>query len=151
MRLGRFYLKPWFLLIIEHFLWECSLFFFENQEGVSLSQEAVEIPLYTITYKIRGTFDDMYFVFDSASTPVGGSQTYEVLFGGDPGGTEIQDSWYANTGYSVNSVSVAAGRAYVQPGQRVWIRKLSDISGGWNGSTTQSFILEANDQTVNVT
>ena len=107
--------------------------------------------MYTITYKIRGTFDDMYFMFDSASTPAGGSETYEVLFGGDPGGTEYEDSWRANTGYSVNSVSKAGGRAYVQPGQRVWIRKLSDISGGWNGSTTQSFILEANDQTVNVT
>lgn len=40
MRLGHFCLKPVSSLIIEHFLWECSLFFFENQEAVSLSQAA---------------------------------------------------------------------------------------------------------------
>jgi hypothetical protein len=119
-------------------------------QAVSLSQ-AVEIPLCTITYKIRGTFDDMYFVFDSARTPAGSTKTYQILFGGNPGGTKYEDSWRANTGYKVNSVLKAGGRVYVQPGQRVWIRKLSSISGGWNDSTTQSFILEANDQTVNVT
>ena len=33
----------------------------------------------------------MYFMFDSASTPAGGSQTYEVLFGDTPGETEYED------------------------------------------------------------
>lgn len=107
--------------------------------------------MYTITYKIRGTFEDMYFLFDSSSTPVGTSMQYEVAFGGDPGGTEIENSWRANTGYSVNAVAKGGTRANIQPGQRVWIRKLSKMSGGWRGSTVQSFILEANDQTVNVT
>lgn len=93
----------------------------------------------------------MYFLFDSNSTPAGGSETYEVAFGGDPSGNEFEDSWRANTGYSVNAVSKGGTRVNVQPGQRVWIRKLSNMSGGWSGSTTQSFILEANDQTVNVT
>jgi hypothetical protein len=36
VRLGHFCLKPVSSLIIEHFLWECSLFFFENQEAVPL-------------------------------------------------------------------------------------------------------------------
>lgn len=48
MRLGHFCLKPVSSLIIEHFLWECSLFFFENQEAVSLSQAAA-----SVTYKYR--------------------------------------------------------------------------------------------------
>lgn len=76
---------------------------------------------------------------------------YEVAFGGDPSGNEFEDSWRADTGYSVNAVAAGGQRAYIQPGQRVWIRKLSNMSENWSGSTTQSFILEANDQIVNVT
>lgn len=107
--------------------------------------------MYTITYKIRGDFDDMYFLFDSASTPVGSSNQYEIAFGGDPSGTEIENNWREDIGYSVNAVAKGGTRTNIKPGQRVWIRKLTDMSGGWSGSTTQSFILEANDQTVNVT
>lgn len=93
----------------------------------------------------------MYFLFDSANTPAGTSMQYEVFANGDPSGQEYEDFWRANTGYSVNAVAKGGQRAYIQPGQRVYIRKLSNMSGGWSGSTTQSFILEANDQTVNVT
>lgn len=107
--------------------------------------------MYTITYKIRGDYDDMYFLFDSASTPVGSSNQYEIAFGGDPSGIEIEDQWREDIGYSVNAVAKGGTRTNIKPGQRVWIRKLTDMSGGWSGSTTQSFILEANDQTVNVT
>ena len=75
---------------------------------------------------------------------------YEIAFGGDPGGTEVSDLWVSNLGYSVNAVSKGGTRTYIQPGQRVWIRKITGTAQSWSGSTTQSFILEANDQTVNV-
>ena len=53
MRLGHFCLKPVSSLIIEHFLWECSLFFFENQEAVSLSQAAVKPSSWTYPWYLN--------------------------------------------------------------------------------------------------
>ena len=93
----------------------------------------------------------MYFLFDSASTPVGSSNQYEIAFGGDLSGIEIKDQWREDIGYSVNAVAKGGTRTYLKAGDRVWIRKMTGVGTSWNGSTTQSFILEANDQTVNVT
>ena len=53
VRLGHFCLKPVSSLIIEHFLWECSLFFFENQEAVSLSQAAAEPSAWTYPWYLN--------------------------------------------------------------------------------------------------
>ncbi len=120
-------------------------------QEVSLSQEAVKIPMYTITYKILGDYDDWYFLFDSANTPVGSPNQYQIAFTGNPSGIEIEDMWNKDIGYSVNAVAKGGTYTNIKPGQQVWIRKITETAQSWFGSTAQSFILKANDQTVNVT
>nr|DAG90487.1 MAG TPA: Complement C1q-like protein [Herelleviridae sp.] len=70
---------------------------------------------------------------------------YEAIRGG---GSDYVERWSPDPGYSVNDVAKGGQRAYLKAGDRVWIRKMSSISSNWNGSTTQSFMLEANNQTV---
>ena len=70
---------------------------------------------------------------------------YAAMIGG---GSDYEESWSPDPGYSVNDVAKGGQRTYLKAGDRVWIRKMSGISSNWNGSTTQSFTLEANNQTV---
>ena len=110
--------------------------------SVSLSQAGVQ---YTITYKSNGSFEDTYFVFNSSSTPTGTPMQYAAMMGG---GSDMEERWSPDPGYSVNDVAKGGQRTYLKAGDRVWIRKISGVSSNWNGSTTQSFMLEANNQTV---
>ena len=70
---------------------------------------------------------------------------YRVMLGG---GDEFQETWSPDPGYSVNDVSKGGATTNLKAGNRVWIRKMTGTS--WSGSTTQSFVLEANNQTVNL-
>ena len=63
---------------------------------------------------------------------------------------EFQETWSPNPGYRVNDVFKGGGTATLKVGDRVWIRKMTGIGTSWSGSTTQSFVLEANNQTVNL-
>lgn len=110
--------------------------------SVSLSQAGVQ---YTITYKSSGSFGNTYFVFDSNATPTGTPMQYASMMGI---GKDYQEKWSPDPGYSVNDVSKGGARTYLKAGDRVWIRKMTDRGISWNGSTTQSFTLEANNQTV---
>ena len=65
------------------------------------------------------------------------------------GGKNFQEIWSPDPGYSVNDVAKGHTRTYLKAGDRVWIRKMTGgIGTSWSGSTTQSFTLEANNQTV---
>ena len=64
------------------------------------------------------------------------------------GGEGYQEIWSPDPGYIVNDVAKGDTRTYLKAGDRVWIRKITGIGKSWSGSTTQSFILEANNQTV---
>ena len=110
--------------------------------SVSLSQTGVQ---YAITYKSNGSFDNTYFIFNSSSIPTGTPMKYAAIMGV---GSDYVERWSPDPGYSVNDVAKGGQRAYLKAGDRVWIRKMSSISSNWNGSTTQSFMLEANNQTV---
>ena len=70
---------------------------------------------------------------------------YRAMLGG---GDEFQETWSPDPGYSVNDVTKGGQRTFLKAGDRVWIRKMSGVSSNWNGSTTRSFMLEANNQTV---
>ena len=76
---------------------------------------------------------------------------YRAMLGG---GDEIQETWRPDPGYSVNDVSKGGATTNLKAGDRVWIRKMTGIGPSWgtswNGSTKQSFVLEANNQTVNL-
>ena len=72
---------------------------------------------------------------------------YRAMLGG---GDEFQETWIPDPGYSVNDVSKAGATTNLKVGDRVWIRKMTRIGTSWSGSTTQSFVLEANNQTVNL-
>lgn len=61
-----------------------------------------------------------------------------------------EERWSPNPGYSVNDVAKGGTKTYLKAGDRVWIRKMTGIGTSWSGSTTQSFVLEANNQTVNL-
>ena len=111
--------------------------------SVSLIQAGVQ---YTITYKRSGSFENTYFAFNSSSTPTGTPMQYRELGGGD----EFQEMWNPDPGYSVNDVSKGGATTNLKAGDRVWIRKMTRIGVSWSGSTTQSFVLEANNQTVNL-
>ena len=63
---------------------------------------------------------------------------------------EFRETWSPDPGYSVNDVSKGGATTNLKVGDRVWIRKMTDIGTSWSGSTTQSFVLEANNQTVNL-
>ena len=112
--------------------------------SVSLSQAGVQ---YTITYKSSGSFENTYFAFNSSSTPTGTPMQYRAMLGG---GDEFQETWSPDPGYSVNDVSKGGATTNLKAGNRVWIRKMTGIGTSWSGSTTQSFVLEANNQTVNL-
>lgn len=112
--------------------------------SVLLSQAGVQ---YTITYKSSGSFESTYFVFNSSSTPTGTPMQYRAMLGGRDG---IQETWSPNLGYSVNDVSKGGATTNLKAGNRVWIRKMTGIGTSWSGSTIQSFVLEANNQTVNL-
>lgn len=102
---------------------------------------------YTITYKSSGSFENTYFVFNSNYPPIGTPMQYRVLLNG---GGEIQETWSPNSGYSVNDVSKGGATTNLKVGDRVWIRKMTGIGTSWSGSTTQTFVLKANNQTVNL-
>lgn len=110
--------------------------------SVSLSQAGVK---YTITYKSNSSFEDIYFVFNSSSTPTGKPMRYRALMNG---GSNTEEIWSPNPGYLVNDVAKDGARTYLKAGDSVWVRKITGISESWSGSTTQSFTLEANNQTV---
>lgn len=105
-----------------------------NQAGVQ----------YTITYQSSGTFENIYFVFNSSATPTGTLTQYAAMMGGG----DFQEIWSPDPGYSVNDVAKGGTSTYLKAGDRVWIRKMTGMGTSWSGSTTQSFILEANNQTV---
>ena len=110
--------------------------------SVSLNQAGVQ---YTITYQSSGSFENTYFVFNSSATPTGTPMQYMAMMGG---GEDFQEIWSPDPGYHVNDVAKGGTRTYLKAGDRVWIRKMTGIGTSWNGSTTQSFTLEANNQTV---
>lgn len=110
--------------------------------SVSLNQAGVQ---YTITYQRSGSFENTYFVFNSSATPTGTSMQYVAMMGG---GEDYQEIWSPDPGYSVNDVAKGGTRTYLKAGDRVWIRKMTGVGTSWSGSTTQSFTLEANNQTV---
>lgn len=110
--------------------------------SVSLSQACVQ---YTITYKLNGSFENTYFVFNSSLTPTGTPMQYAAIISN---GSDIEERWSPNPGYSVNDIDRGGLKTYLKAGDKVWIRKMSGVSSNWNGSTTQSFILKANNQTV---
>ena len=112
--------------------------------SVSLSQAGVQ---YTITYKSSGSFENTYFAFNSNSTPTGTPMQYRAMFGGRE---EIREIWSPDPGYNVNDVSKGGATTNLKAGDRVWIRKMTGIGTSWSGSTTQSFVLKANNQTVNL-
>ena len=112
--------------------------------SVSLIQAGVQ---YTITYKSSGSFENTYFAFNSSSTPTGTPMQYRAMLGG---GDEFQEIWSPDPGYNVNDVSKGGATTNLKVGDRVWIRKMTGIGTSWSGSTTQSFVLEANNQTVNL-
>lgn len=107
-----------------------------------MSQAGVQ---YTITYKSNGSFENTYFVFNSSATPTGTPMQYAAMMGG---GSDMEKRWSPDPGYSVNDVAKGGTRAYLKAGDRVWIRKMTGIGTSWSGSTTQSFILQASNQTV---
>ena len=106
-----------------------------NQAGVQ----------YTITYQSSGSFEDTYFAFNSSATPTGTPIQYAAMMGDMD---NYQEKWSPDPGYSVNDVAKGGTRTYLKAGDRVWIRKMTGIGTSWSGSTTQSFTLEANNQTV---
>jgi hypothetical protein len=110
--------------------------------SVSLNQAGVQ---YTITYQSSGSFENTYFVFNSNATPTGTPMKYAAMRGV---GEEFQEIWSPDPGYRVNDVAKGGARTYLKAGDRVWIRKMTGTGTSWSGSTTQSFILEANNQTV---
>lgn len=72
---------------------------------------------------------------------------YAAMMGG---GEDFQEIWSPDPGYRVNDVSKGGATTNLKAGDRVWIRKMTGIGTSWSGSTTQSFVLEANNQTVNL-
>ena len=112
--------------------------------SVSLIQAGAQ---YTITYKSSGSFENTYFAFNSSSTPTGTPMQYRSMLGV---GDEFQEIWSPDPGYIVNDVSKGGATTNLKAGDRVWIRKMNRIGTSWSGSTKQSFVLEANNQTVNL-
>lgn len=115
--------------------------------SVSLNQAGVQ---YTITYK-SGVDTSMYsyYAFNSSSTPSSSPMKCDALpFDGD---NEYKATWDPDTGYIVNDVKKgAASTVYVKAGSKVYIRRISTGDMNWDNSSTQSFTLESNSQTVNL-
>ena len=139
MRLGHFCLKPVFSLIIEHFLWECSLFFFENQEAVSLSQAAVVIPTYEISFTSDAAFGKA-FLFNTANQPSAVPGNFEAL---SSEGMNIDPvEWVGSL--QVNDAARPGSFVNIYPGEKFYVR--TQVSSGWMMSGVYTFTLQNSDQ-----
>lgn len=121
------------------------MFFFENQEGVSLSQAATVISG-TITFQSNLGIAHAW-LFNSSSTPSGSANTYNEMDTG-MGVNPSPISW--KNSLPVNNVSGAGQKsANMSPGQRVYI-KVSSGSTAWGMTTVHNFVLQEGEQTVTI-
>jgi hypothetical protein len=120
------------------------LFFFENQEAVSLSQ-AARVISGTITFKSNLGIAHAW-LFNSGSTPSGSANTYDEMDTG-MGMNPSPISW--RNVLPVNSVSGAGQTANMSPGDTVYIR-VSSGQTAWGTTSVHSFVLKEGEQTVTI-
>ena len=139
---GLYWVNHFTTICEEHFFQECSLFFFEKQEGVSLSQAG--IPAYVLTIKFNGFTGGSAYIFDTSQTPFYNPERY---FSMGSGYENVSIQWSIPPGLRGNNYT-GNGSPMLQPGNSVTVRVAKSTSGGWDYMKT--FTLLAQDQTISV-
>ena len=111
------------------------MFFFENQEGVSLSQAAVRI---SSIHFFGGNKGVNYYLFINSSTPVNSPVKYSALVM-DSENYESTVTFADNVGLVVNEVG-SSGTTNIQIGETYTIRTQIGFNT-WDNSTTQTHTL----------
>lgn len=130
----------------EHFFQECSLFFFENQEGVSLSQAARIPRTFTITF-YGGNKGENYYLFNSPSTPSSDPIRYTTIKM-DSDNYQGTVSWNEDDGLELNfNAGAPSNKDYVFPGDSYSIIATTEFNS-WNNCRTGTYTVEAGNPTV---
>ena len=108
-------------------------------QAVSLSQEAVEIPTYEISFTSHVAFMNV-FLFNTANQPSGSPENFDAL---SSNGMDIDPVEWAGF-LQVNNASSPGSLVNIYPGEKFYVR--TQVSSGWAMSGVYKFTLQNSDQ-----
>lgn len=136
---GLYWVNHFTTICEEHFFQECSLFFFEKQEAVSLSQATVIIPTYEISFTSDVAFANV-FLFNTANQPSATPGNFDAL---SSQGSNIDPVECTNS-LQVNDAARPGSFVNIYPGDKFYVR--TQVTLGWMMSGVYSFTLQNSDQ-----
>ena len=140
---GLYWVNHFTTICEEHFFQECSLFFFEKQEGVSLSQAGV--PRYTLTIQFRDYTGATAYLFNSTGTPLYGPNDYYSMGFGYENASIV---WDNTNGLTVCKPGSKTETVKAKAGDTITVRIQQSGSNSFDRMYFSTFTLEAKDQTI---
>ena len=140
---GLYWVNHFTTICEEHFFQECSLFFFEKQEAVSLSQAGV--PRYTLTIQFRDYIGATVYLFNSSGTPLYGPNNYYSM---GSGYKNASITWNNTNGLTVCKPGSKTETVKAKAGDTITVRIQQSGSNSFDPMHFSTFTLEAKDQTI---
>lgn len=140
---GLYWVNHFTTICEEHFFQECSLFFFEKQEGVSLSQAGV--PRYTLTIQFRDYTGATAYLFNSTGTPLYGPNDYYSMGSGYENASIV---WDNTNGLTVCKTGSKTETVKAKAGDTIMVRIQQGGSSSFDPMHFSTFTLRAEDQTI---
>lgn len=140
---GLYWVNHFTTICEEHFFQECSLFFFEKQEAVSLSQAGV--PRYTLTIQFRDYTGATAYLFNSSGTPLYGPNDYYSM---GSGYENASITWNNTNGLTVCKPGSKTETVKAKAGDTITVRIQQSGSNSFDPMYFSTFTLEAKDQTI---
>jgi hypothetical protein len=117
--------------------------FFENQEGVSLSQAAV--PSYTLTIQFRDYTGATAYLFNSSGTPLYGPNDYSSMGSGYENASIM---WDNTNGLTVCKTGSKTETVKAKAGDTITVRIQQNNSNSFDPIHFSTFTLKAENQTI---
>lgn len=140
---GLYWVNHFTTICEEHFFQECSLFFFENQEGVSLSQAAV--PRFALTIQFRDYTGATAYLFNSSGTPLYGPNDYYSMGSGYENASIM---WDNTNGLTVCKTASKTETVKAKAGDTITVRIQQSGSNSFDPMHFSTFTLKAENQTI---
>lgn len=119
------------------------MFFFENQEGVSLSQAA--IPRFTLTIQFLGYTGATAYLFNSRDTPLYGPNDYYSM---GSGYENASITWNNTNGLTVCKTGSKTETVQAKAGDTITVRIQQSGQDRFDSMYFVTFTLKAEDQTI---
>jgi hypothetical protein len=119
------------------------LFFFENQEAVSLSQAA--IPRFTLTIQFRDYQGATAYLFNSSRTPLYSPNDYYSMGSGFENASIV---WNETTGLTVCKTASKTETVQAKAGDSITVRIQQSSSSSFDPMHFATFTLKAENQTI---